>query len=157
MADAGDVRRMQAIIARLRNWDVVVREMPNWQIIGLTWARVPVGIIDHHDASSIKSGEWGSLGVIYAGRPDVPPPLSQFQVARCLDNIPKVAIIAAGRANHAGAGWYRFPDGLLVPTNEGNSWMYGAEKANNGIGEQGNEAHHYATDALFRTVLEVCG
>ena len=151
MADAGDVRRMQAVIDRLRRWDVVDRQMPGWESRGLTWARVPVGVIDHHDAASIKSGEWGALGDILANNK------AQFQVARCLDNVPKLAIVAAGRSAHAGVGGYRFPDGLVIPTNDGNSWLYGAEKANNGLGERATAAADYAADALFRAVLEVCG
>jgi hypothetical protein len=154
MADAGDARRMQAAIDRLRAWDVVVREMSGWQARGLTFARVPIGVIDHHDASSIKSGEWGSLGYELTGPL---APSNQIQVARCLDGVPKVAVLAAGRCNHAGVGSWRFPDGVVVPTNDGNSWLYGVEKANDGISEDGNEAHHYAADAVFRALLEVCG
>jgi len=151
MADAGDVRRMEAIIARLRSWSVVDRQMTGWQSRGLTWARVPVGIVDHHDAASIKSGEWGALGDITTNNK------AQFQVARCLDGVPKVAICAAGRAAHAGVGGWRFPDGLVIPTNDGNAWLYGAEKANDGLGEPYTDAAIYAADALFRAVLEVCG
>jgi hypothetical protein len=151
VADAGDVRRMEAIIARLRAWDVVDRQMPGWQSRGLTWARVPVGIIDHHDAASIKSGEWGALGDILVNNK------AQFQVARALDGVPKVAIVAAGRSNHAGVGAYRFPDGLVIPTDNGNAWLYGAEKVNNGLGEVATPAADYAANALFRAVLEVCG
>jgi hypothetical protein len=44
-----------------------------------------------------------------------------------------------------------------VPTNDGNAWLYGAEKANNGLGEPMTDAANYATDALFRAVLERCG
>lgn len=151
MASAADVARMQAIIDLLRLWQVVVREMSGWQTRGLTWARVPVGIIDHHDAATIKSGEWGALGDIVTNNK------AQFQVARGLDGVPKVAICAAGRSNHAGVGSWRFPDGLVVPTNDGNAWLYGAEKVNNGLGERATEAADYAADALFRAVLEVCG
>lgn len=154
MADAGDVNRMRRIIARARARDVLVREMPGWETRGATWARVPVGIIDHHDASTVKSGEWGALGIIVTGRVDVPGPLSQFQVARCLDNVPKFAVVAAGRANHAGVGGpLRFgPD--TVPANSGNSWVYGAEKSNDGVGEVHTPAMNYATDVLFWAVLE---
>jgi hypothetical protein len=152
MADAGDVRRMAAIGADCERWGVVVRWMPGWDTRGATWARVPVGIIDHHDASTIKSGEWGALGYIVQNN------LSQFQVARCLDGVPKLAINAAGRCAHAGVGGWRFPDGLVVPTNAGNAWLYGAEKAHSGSsGEPMNDAFHYATDALCRAVLERCG
>lgn len=151
MTDAGDIRRMAAIGRRVESWGVVVRWMPGWQERGLTWARVPVGIIDHHDAASIKSGEWGALGDIWQNNK------AQFQVARCLDGVPKLAICAAGRSNHAGVGSWRFPDGLAVPRDAGNAWLYGAEKANNGLGEVANDAADYAADALFRAVLEVCG
>ena len=68
-----------------------------------------------------------------------------------------LAINAAGICWHAGVGSWRFPDGVSVPTNSGNYWLYGAEKANNGLGESMNDAFHYATDALFRAVLERCG
>lgn len=157
MADDGDRRRMQAIGDDMTRWGVEVRWMPGWETRGATWARVPVGIIDHHDAASIKSGEWGALGIIVSGRTGIPGPLSQFQVGRGLGGIPRVAICAAGRANHAGTGTWRFPDGLTVPTNSGNAWLYGAEKANNGLGEAYSDAANYATDALFRAVLERCG
>ena len=151
MPDAGDVARMRALATLLGRWDVLIRWMPGWESRGLTWARVPVGIIDHHDASSIKSGEWGSLGYIVANN------LSQFQVPRCLDGIPKVAICAAGRSGHAGVGSWRFPDGLTIPTNDGNAWLYGKEEANNGLGEPYTAAGTYASIALERAVLEVCG
>lgn len=150
MPDAGDVKRMAAIGRKVESWGVVVRWMPGWDSRGAAWARVPVGIIDHHDAASIKSGEWGALGYIVDNN------LSQFQVARCLDDVPKIAINAAGRSAHAGVGAWRFPDGLAVPKDSGNAWLYGAEKANNGLGEPYTDAANYATDALFRAVLEVC-
>jgi hypothetical protein len=157
MPDAGDVKRMQAIIARLKTYGVVVREMPGWQNVGLTWARVPVGIIDHHDASSIKSGEWGSLGVIVNGRDGIPAPLAQFQRSRGLDGVPKVAIVAAGRANHAGLGGPLNIGGITLPKDNANAYMYGAEWANDGLGEPMTAAGAYATNALFHSVLEVCG
>lgn len=156
MADSGDVRRMLAIGQDCERSGVQVRWMSGWETRGATWARVPVGIIDHHDASSIKSGEWGSLGYILSGSPI--SPLSQFQVARCLDGVPKLAIIAAGRCNHAGVGGWRFPDGLVVPKDSGNAWLYGAEKAHSGSrNEPMTDAFHYATDVLFRATLERCG
>jgi hypothetical protein len=152
VTDSGDIKRMQAIGADLARWDVVVRWMPGWDQRGSTWSRVPVGIVDHHDASRIKSGEWGALGYIVANN------LSQFQVARCLDNVPKLAINAAGISWHPGKGSWRFPDGVYVPPGEGAYWLYGAEKAHSGsASEPMTEAFHYATDALFRSVLERCG
>lgn len=151
MADAGDVRRMRAVGELLERWGVTVRWMPGWDRRGETWPRVPVGIIDHHDAAPLSSGEWGALNDITVNTK------AQFQVARCLDGEPKVAITAAGICWHAGVGSWRFPDGLSVPRDSGNYWLYGAEKANNGLGEPYNDAAIYAADALFAAVLDVCG
>lgn len=155
MADAGDVRRMQKILDLTRSYGIVVREMPDWQSRGATFARVPVGLIDHHDASTRKSGEWGALGIIVYGRTGIPGPLSQFQVARCLDGVPKMAVCAAGRANHAGRGGSVNLGGIYVPANAGNSMLYGVEKANDGVGEPHTSAMHYATTGLFHAIMEV--
>ncbi len=152
MASPGDVARMNRIIGHLKAAGVVVREIDGWRTRGRDWTRTPVGVWDHHDASTVKSGEWGGLGVITYGRSDVPGPLSQFQVARCLDGVPKVAIVAAGRANHAGRGGPLGP----IPQNSANSWVYGAEKANNGLDEPYTPAANYAADALFWAVLKEC-
>lgn len=152
MADDGDRRRIHAIMARLRQDDVTIREMQGWGERGRTWIRVPRGVIDHHDASSRASGEWGALGIIVAGRTGIPGPLSQFQIARGLDGVPRVAIVAAGRANHAGKGGPRGP----VPLDAGNSWLYGVEKANDGLGEPYTHAALHASTVLFKAILEVC-
>jgi hypothetical protein len=159
VADEGDRKRMQAIIDRLRAWGVVVREMPGWQTRGPTWARVPISIFEHHDASSIKSGEWGALGLIMDGTArGIPGMLSQFQHGRALDDVPKVAIIGCGRASHAGIGGpYNFGGGLVMPANVANSHAYGQEVANNGLGEPYRDALHYSIDATTRAALEVCG
>lgn len=151
-ADDGDRARIRQIITRLRENGVVVREMADWGGRGATWTRVPRALIDHHDASSRASGEWGALGIIVSGRTGIPGPLSQFQGARCLDGVPKVAVCAAGRANHAGTGGPVGP----VPANAGNSWMYGVEWANDGLGEPYTQAAMHAKVTLFRAILEVC-
>lgn len=121
--------------------------MSGWQTRGDTWSRLPTRIIDHHDASSRKSGEWGALAMIHDGN------LSQFQVARCLDGRAKLAVIACGRSPHAGYGgpWAE------VPKDSMNYWGYGAEKANDGLGEPYTSAAHYATDALFYAVAVESG
>lgn len=159
MADAGDRARMLAIGRRVESWGVVVRWIPGWETRGLTWARVPVTVFEHHDASSIKSGEWGSLGLIIDGAArGIPGMLSQFQHGRALDGVPKVAIVGCGRASHAGVGGpYRFPDGLVIPADLANAYAYGQEVANNGIDEPYRDALHYSIDATSRAVLEVCG
>lgn len=148
-ASSADVRRMEAIIARLKTYDVTLRYIDGWRDRGRPYPFTPRGILDHHDASSTNSGVWGSLGVIVNGRPGIPGPLSQFQIARHAD--PMVAVVAAGRANHAGTGgpWQG------IPKDQGNTYLYGAEKANNGTGEPYMAGALYAAECLFAAVLEV--
>jgi hypothetical protein len=153
-ATTADVRRMHAIIARVRKRDVEVRLVDGWEDRGRPMTFDPRHIVDHHDASTTKAGEWGSLGVITLGRPGIPGPLSQFQIARCL-KVPQLAVVAAGRANHAGVGGPLTVDGIKIPRDSANRYAYGAEKANNGLGEPYTEAADYATDVLFASVLEV--
>lgn len=159
MASDADVRRMRAIVDHAaRHFGIVWRLLPGWETLGATWSRTPAGLVVHHDASSRKAGEWGALGIIRYGRAGIPAPLAQLQAARCLDGVPKAAVVAAGRANHAGAGGpYRFPDGLTIPRDAANAWLYGMEAANDGIGEPYAPAAHYTRDALARSILEVCG
>lgn len=148
-ATTADVRRMEGIAARLRRYGVGIRYIDGWQDRGRPMTFAPRGILDHHDASSDKSGTWGSLGIIVTGRDIIPGPLSQFQIARHTD--PLLAIIAAGRANHAGTGgpWNG------IPQDSGNRYLYGAEKANNGLGEPYSAGALYAAECLFAAVLEV--
>lgn len=155
MADEGDRNRMRRIGEHLVHAGVTVRWIEGWETRGATWPRVPVGLIDHHDASTRKSGEWGALGAIVHGRKTpspLPGPLASFQGARCLDGIPKVAICAAGIGFHAGRGGPAAP----VPANCGNSWLYGDEWANNGTTEPYTDAARYAREALAWAVLEEC-
>jgi hypothetical protein len=152
VASKADADRLRSVVTTLRSqYGVEVLETPGCYGRGLDWTRRPTGEIDHHDASSRKSGEWGALGIIVAGRSDVTGPLSQFQIARCLDGQPRLAAVAAGRANQAGKG------GPLigVPRDNGNSYLLGAESANDGLGEPYTLAAHYAHDALFRVCSEV--
>lgn len=156
MADDGDRARMRRIMKRIADAGVIVREVPGWEQRGSTFAHVPVGCVDHHDASTRKSGEWGALGVVTHGYGKLTGPLSQFVTARCLDDIPKIAIVAAGRANHAGRGGPCAMGGRTVGRNQGNGLLYGNEKANDGRGEPHTAAAHYAADALFAAVLAEC-
>jgi hypothetical protein len=150
---AADVRRMEAIVARMKRFDVRIRYIDGWRDRGRPYTFTPRGILDHHDASSTNSGTWGALGIIVAGRTGIPGPLSQFQIAR--GDEPQVAIVAAGRANHAGTGGGpgRLPAG--IPKDSGNAYLFGAEKANNGVGEPYSAATLYAAKSLFVAVLEV--
>ncbi len=155
MVDSGDLARMERILTRVEKAGVKIREMDGWRTRGRTFERVPVGLIDHHDASLPRHGEWGFLNAAVNGRTSptpVPGPLSQFQVARCL-SVPQLAVCAAGRANHSGRGGPYGP----VPQDAGSSWLYGVEKAHGGDSDEPmTENFHYTTDALFDAILAEC-
>lgn len=157
VATQADARRMARIAERAAAYGVDIVEVAGWETRGGDWARTPVGILCHHDASSIKSGEVGSLGVVVAGRSDVPGPLAQFQVFRCLDGRPRAAIVAAGRANHAGAGGPLRVGATLVPQDQGNRYLYGYEAANDGISEPYSSASMRAQHAIARAVIDEIG
>jgi N-acetylmuramoyl-L-alanine amidase len=161
-ASAADVARMRAVMAYLRAHDVRVIEVAGWQLRGTGEGFAPRMFVCHWDASTRKAGEWGALGIVASGRGGdnpVPGPLSQTQVARCLDGVPKVAIVAAGRANHAGRGGpYRLPSGVVIPKDSANRYAYGTEHANDGVGEPVTPASLYAYSVLaaaYRSVLGV--
>jgi hypothetical protein len=158
-ASAAEVHRMRAIASVLTRLDVRVVWQPGWDDRGNGLAFDPRGLVEHWDASTVLSGEWGALGVIVAGRggaSPVPGPLSQFQRPRCLDGVPKVGIVAAGRANHAGIGGpYRLPDGTVIPQDSANRYMYGREAAWVGPSEERTPAAVHADGALAYAVREV--
>lgn len=154
MPDSGDRARALRIIERVRSYGVQVQVMSGHENRGGTFIVVPTRVFDHHDASSRKSGEWGALGLILDGTPrGIPGPLSNAQVARCLDNVPKIAWVADGTCSHAGLGG---PVGDL-PLNDANRRAYGVEKANDGIGEPYTAAAMYAAKALFHAMAVECG
>jgi N-acetyl-anhydromuramyl-L-alanine amidase AmpD len=78
------------------------------------------GVICHHTAGP-KTGIMPSLAVVTNGRPDLPGPLSQL----CLGRDGTFFVVAAGRANHAGAGNWQ---GVM----SGNSSFIGIEAENTG-------------------------
>lgn len=158
-ATAGDVARMRAIAARLVAHGVRVVYFDGWDSRGNGLTFDPKGLVEHWDASTAAAGEWGSIGIIINGRggaAPIPPPLSQFQGARCLDGVPKMGIVAAGRANHAGTGGpYRLPDGTVIPADSANRYMYGREFAWAGPTEALRPAARFAAGALAYSVREV--
>lgn len=79
------------------------------------------GVICHHTAGP-RNGNMPSLRIVTDGRSDLPGPLSQLGLGR--DGT--FYVIAAGRANHAGAGVWRG-----VPT--GNASFIGIEAENTGL------------------------
>lgn len=91
------------------------------------------GILDHHTASP-ESWDWDrDIGYIAFTNPYAPSPISQLYVGR----EGKVAIIAAGCANHGGKGGAYKPGGpTYVGIDRANTTLIGKEMGNNGIGEQ---------------------
>lgn len=82
----------------------------------------PRGSVNHHTAGpGPRYGNHPTLNVLINGRSDLPGPISNASLSR--DD--KVYLIAAGRANHAGAGGWR---GL-----SGNSSVWGLEVEHTGV------------------------
>ena len=102
-----------------------------------------VGVICHHTAGQL-AGNMPSLHTIIHGRPDLSGPLAQLGLGR--DGT--YFVIAAGRANHAGAGiWKGFTNG--------NSNFIGIEAENTG---RANDFPWPAVqmDAYHRGVAAIC-
>lgn len=85
----------------------------------------PVGVVGHHTAGP-KTGDRPSLDVCVNGRPDLDGPLCNVFLPRGLTTAQRApVVVAAGRANHAGAGGFR---GLV-----GNSSVFGIEAEDDGL------------------------
>ena len=110
------------IADRLRVKGLVVVETNGWRTRGSD-AFNPRGSVDHHTAGP-RSGTAPSLNTVVKGRPDLPGPLCNVLVGR--DNV--CYVIAAGRANHAGAGGW---GGMA-----GNASVFGVERENVGDGSE---------------------
>lgn len=140
--DSADQDRARLIVVEARSYGIQVLEQSGCYTARDRWLRVPQYIVDHHDASTLASGEWGSLGYILRER------ISNFQVARGLDGVPKVALVAAGaNCPHAGLGG---PWGAC-PRDSMNGWGYGVEKAGT-TGERYTPAALYATQGLYHAI-----
>lgn len=97
-----------------------VAEQPGWRTRGRADVGTIEGVICHHTAGP-RTGNMPSLGIVTSGRPDLPGPLSQL----CLGRDGTFFVVAAGRANHAGAGNWQ---GVTT----GNSSFIGIEAENTG-------------------------
>lgn len=115
------------LINHLKIWGLTVEESKGWRHRGRPYNFYPRAIIAHHTASNAQSGNFGSERIVTVGRSDLPGPLCQFLLGR--DGT--VKLIAAGYSNHAGYGGPK----VDVPANMGNTYTYGIEAENNGIGE----------------------
>lgn len=98
-----------------------VAEQPGWLDRGVGDVGPIKGVICHHTGGGAK-GNMPSLGVITNGRPGLRGPLAQLGLGR--DGA--YYIVAAGRAQHAGAG-------LWGGVSTGNSSFIGIEAENTGL------------------------
>jgi N-acetyl-anhydromuramyl-L-alanine amidase AmpD len=98
-----------------------VAEQPGWKTRGRSEMGVVRGVMCHHTAGA-RTGNMPSLRIVTDGRPDLPGPLSQL----CLGRDGTFFVVAAGRANHAGAGNWQ---GVA----SGNSSFIGIEAENTGL------------------------
>lgn len=95
--------------------------VPGWEERGRGNVGQILGVICHHTAGP-KDGNMPSLRTLVEGRSDLPGPLSQLGLGR--DGT--WYVIAAGKANHAGAGNWK---GLTA----GNTNFIGIEAENTGL------------------------
>lgn len=133
------------LISHLRVWGLKVQEKDGWRHRGRPYNFYPRAIIAHHTASGAQSGNFASEGIVTSGRADLPGPLCQFLLGR--DGT--VKLIAAGYSNHAGFGGPRGD----IPENMGNTYTYGIEAENNGLGEPWTKAQLNAYYRLCAALL----
>jgi len=119
------------------------------RVPGIPKAFHPVGVMAHHTASPLGSGDIPSLNIVKHGRPDLSGPLSQLLLGRS----GAVVAVSDGHCHHAGGGtqaaWDAYHNGqepqrAVNPRNgvNGNYWFVGIEAENNGVGEPW-PAHQY--------------
>lgn len=139
--------RFTGLPRHLRNWGLRVRVEDGWQYRGRPYTFAPRAVIVHHTASGRHSGNLSSLGIVRDGRSGLPGPLSQFLLGR--DGT--VVLVAGGYSNHAGTGGPR--NG--VPANLGNTYAWGIEAENDGLGEPWSKAQLNAYYRLCASLLDL--
>lgn len=118
-----------------------VAEQPGWLTRGRGDVGTIKGVVCHHTAGP-ASGNMPSLGIVTNGRTGLPGPLSQL----CLGRDGTYFVVAAGRANHAGAGKW---EGVT----SGNSSFIGIEAENSG--KSGDAWPDVQMDAYRRGVAAI--
>lgn len=120
----------------LRDAGLDVVEIPGWTTRGRpssTGGFDPVGNLWHHTGGASDSREYAEWMAL-TGRSDLPAPLCQVAV----DRSGRCYVLAAGRANHAGAAQPSGP----VPGGDGNEFYIGWECMN--TGSEGWSGEQYA-------------
>jgi len=122
-----------------------VAETPGWRSRGRAEMGAVRGVMCHHTATAAP-GNMPSLRLLERGRSDLPGPLAQLGLGR--DGT--FYVIAAGRANHAGAGRW---EGVTT----GNSSFIGIEAENDGVGEAWPEVQMEAYARGVAAILKKIG
>ena len=120
----------------LRSVGLTVIETPGWKSRGPntdSQGRLfkPRGIVEHHTAGNVNRSDNSEAHGLTVGNENVAGPLAHLLIGRNKDpnGLHEVHVIAAGKANHCGAGGWL--DGLDWSVD-----MIGIEIHNNGIGEK---------------------
>lgn len=120
---------------------VNVVEVDGWATRGKTSQRAPQVVIAHHTATPKTMTDAAVIRLLVNGRPDLPGPLCHVGLAR--DG--NAHLIAAGKANHAGAGIWK---GVTGSVN-----TFGIEAYNDGRGEPWPQVQLDAYDRIEAAVL----
>ncbi|MGI4873125.1 MAG: peptidoglycan recognition protein family protein [Janthinobacterium lividum] len=107
--------------AVLKNAGLKVALAPGWQTRGLGDVGPTYGVLCHHTATLARNQNMPTYGTLLHGRSDLRGPLAQLGLGR--DGT--YYVIAAGRCNHAGRGYWQ---GIT----EGNTHLIGIEAENTG-------------------------
>lgn len=131
-----------AVVEAFRDHGLHLGFCPGWETRGSSLF-YPQGAVCHHDAIPTR---WATPpGMLISGRPDLAGPLCNTALA----SDGTVWLVAAGRANHAGAGSWR---GLV-----GNSTVWGTEAQNAGTGQEWPDAQIDAYARLHAALVDFYG
>jgi len=103
--------RALALADVLRSAGLPVVEVPGWRDRGRDLVAIRGGVVHHTATSSAAGGDYPTLGVVRDGRAGIAGPLSQLGLGRS----GTWYVIAAGRANHAGAVHARYASTYANP------------------------------------------
>lgn len=130
----------------LRAEGLTVEEDPGWRGRSNGGVFVPEGIVVHHTAIGAKASDANVTKILREGRPDLRGMLSQMRVKR--NGV--VVLIGLGKAYHAGPGSAAVlagirknnppkgsaaSQGLKDTERNGNTYLWGIECDNDGVGE----------------------